>query len=201
MPFMEIFSVVIEILAVGPDQFDDVDPFLRVVVAVLMRALLNTEHVELAFVPADHDIEPEAALADVVGGDHFLRRHHRIEDRRMHGTEHSDVLGGAEQPGRPGDRFQRRALIISVAAVALPAPDRQEEIDAGVVRHDRELLVVGPAARPALGHQRHGAAGRAIGAEQADLQFIIAVHGAAGIQRRRRSVHHGHSVLVAISAP
>jgi len=39
------------------------------------------------------------------------------------------------------------------------------------------------------------------GAEQADLQFIVAVHGTAGIQRWRRSVHQCHSFLVAISAP
>ena len=81
---MQVVAVEVEILALGPDQLDDVDPFLGVVVAVVVGALLDAEHVELAFVPADHDVEPEAALADVVGGDHFLGRDHRIEDRRVH---------------------------------------------------------------------------------------------------------------------
>ncbi len=98
-------------------------------------------------------------------------------------------MKGVKEPGRPGDRLQRRALIIGVAAVALPAADREQKVDAGIVRHHRERLVVGPIARPAFGNQRHRAAGRAICAEQADLQLVVAVHGAAGGKRRRRSVH------------
>ena len=171
----------IEILAVGPDHLDDVDPFLRIFVAVLVLALLDAEHVELALVPADHDVEPEAALADVVGGDHFLGGDDGIEDRRVHGAEHGDVLGAGEQPGRPGDGFERRALVVGVAAVALPAPDRQQEVDAGVVRHLRQPLVVRPIAGPALGHERDRAAGRAIRPEQSDLQLVVAVHGAARV--------------------
>src|SRR5262249_36256460 len=53
-------------------------------VTLLVRALLDAEHVELALVPADDDVEPKAALADMIGCDHFLRRDYRIEDRRMH---------------------------------------------------------------------------------------------------------------------
>src|SRR5580704_2260692 len=59
---VEIFAVKIEILAIRPDHLDDVDPFLGKFVAVLMGALLDAEHVELALVPADHDVEPETAL-------------------------------------------------------------------------------------------------------------------------------------------
>ena len=59
----------IEILAVRPGQLDDLDPFLGVVVALVVLALLDAEHVELVLVPADHEVEAEAALADVVGGD------------------------------------------------------------------------------------------------------------------------------------
>jgi hypothetical protein len=52
-----------------------------------MGALLDPEHIELALIPADDDIEAEAALADVIGGDHLLGGNHRIKDRRVHGTE------------------------------------------------------------------------------------------------------------------
>ena len=54
----------IEILLVGPDQLERVDPFLGVFVALLMLALLDAEHVEFVLVPADHDVEAEAALPD-----------------------------------------------------------------------------------------------------------------------------------------
>jgi len=88
--------VKVEILAVRPDHFDDVDPFLRIFVTLLMGALLDAEHVELALVPADHDVQPEAALADVIGGDHFLRRNDWIENRRMHRAENGDASGDGE---------------------------------------------------------------------------------------------------------
>ena len=98
-----------------------------------MRALLDTEHVELALVPADHDIQPKAALADVIGRDHFLGCDHRIENRRVDRAEHSDALGDGEEPCRPGDRFERRSLIIGGPAISLPAADRQQKIDARLV--------------------------------------------------------------------
>ena len=169
----------VEILAIGPDHFDDVDPFLCVFVALLVRALLDAEHVELALIPADHDVESEPAFA---GGDHFLRRNDRIENRRVDGTEYCDALGGGEQRRRPGDRFERRALIIGGPAVTLPPADGQQKIDTGLVRHQRQFFIVRPAPRPAFGNERHGAAGGAIGAEQADLQLVAAVHGAARVQ-------------------
>src|SRR5262249_7761492 len=65
----QVFSLKIEILLVRPDHFDDVDPFLRVFVTGLVIALLHTEHLELALVPANHDVQPEPAYADMVRGD------------------------------------------------------------------------------------------------------------------------------------
>ncbi len=46
-----------------------VDPVLGISVARVVLALLDAEHLELALVPAGHDVEAEAALADMVGGD------------------------------------------------------------------------------------------------------------------------------------
>jgi hypothetical protein len=88
-------------------------------------------------IPADDDVEAEAALADVIGGDHLLGGDHRIKDRGVHGTEYSDALGKREQPGCPGDRFERRALIIGLTAITLPSADRQQKVDAGLVGHQR----------------------------------------------------------------
>ena len=128
-------SVEIEAVAFRPHQLDGVDPFLRVLVARGVRALLDAEHLEFALVPADHDVEPEATLADVVGGDHLLGRDDRMKQRRMHRAEHGDALGRLQQPAGPGHGFERRLLIAGVAAVALPAADRQQEVDAGLVGH------------------------------------------------------------------
>src|SRR5262249_7799448 len=90
---IEVFARKVEIFAIGPDHPDDIDPFLRIFVTLLVRALLDAEHVELALVPADDDVEPKAALADMIGCDHFLRRDYRIDDRRMHRAEDGDALG------------------------------------------------------------------------------------------------------------
>ena len=74
-----------------------------------------------------------------------------MEQRRVHGAEAGDARGGGEQAGRPGDGLQRLAVQIGVAAVALPAPDRQHEVDAGVVAHLGERKAILPARRPASG--------------------------------------------------
>ena len=99
-----------------------------------------------------------------------------MEQRRVHGAEHGDALGRGQQAGRPGDGLQRLAVQIGVAAVALPAADRQHEVDAGLVGHAGEREAVRPARRPALRHLGGRAAGRAVGAEQAELQRVGVVH-------------------------
>ena len=88
----------IEILVRRPGKLEDVDPFLRVVVAQFVLALLDAEHFELALVPADHKIEPEASVADVVGGHTFLRRDDRVEQRRVHRAEDCHALVDASRP-------------------------------------------------------------------------------------------------------
>ncbi len=58
-----------------------------------MLALLDAEHVELALVPADHEVDADAAFADVVGGDEFLGRDQGMKQRRMHRAEYGHALG------------------------------------------------------------------------------------------------------------
>ena len=69
----------LNIVAAGPGELDGVDPVLRVGVARLVLALLHAEHLELALVPADHKVDAEAALADVVGGDELFRGDQRMK--------------------------------------------------------------------------------------------------------------------------
>src|SRR5262249_27664544 len=63
---LKIAAAEIERAVAGPRELHHVDPFLRIVVALVMLALLDAEHVELAFVPADDNVYADAALADMI---------------------------------------------------------------------------------------------------------------------------------------
>jgi hypothetical protein len=142
-----------------------------------------------ALVPAAYDVEPEAAFADVVGGDEFLGGDEGRDQRRVHRAEHGQPLGIGGQPAGPGDGLEGGALVIGVAAIALPSADRQHELDAGGVRHPRQVQAIRPAAQPAFRHRRHRPAGRAVGAEQPELQPVATAHrGAFGLSDR--ALHH-----------
>ncbi len=186
---MKVLAVEIEILAARPDLLDHVDPFLGIVVALLVLALLHAEHLKLALVPTHDDVEPEATRADMVGCDHLLGGDHRIEQRRVHGPEHRQALSQRQQAGGPGDRLERLALVVGVAAVAFPAPDRKHEIEAGLIGQLGKLQVVRPASRPPLGNERDRASRGAIRPEQADLELVIVVHRHAVMSGWHRSDH------------
>ena len=180
---IEIIAGEIERARLAPRAHHGIEPLLRKRVARCVFALVDAEHLELALVPADHQVEPEAPLADMVGGDEFLGGDQRIEQRRMHGAEHGDALRRGQQPGRPGHGFERGAVEIGGAAITLPARDWQHEVDAARLRHAGEREAVGPARRPALRHLRRRTAGGAIGAEQAELERIAIEHREALGQR------------------
>ncbi len=99
-----------------------------------MVALLHAEHGEFAFVPAGHEIEPETARADMIGGDKLLGGNQRMKQWGVHGPEDRDAPCCCEQAARPGDGLKRRAVKVARAAIALPASDRQQEIDACLIR-------------------------------------------------------------------
>ena len=183
----------IELLFARPGELHRVEPFLRVFIALLVIAQRRAEHRELALVPAADDVEAEAAFADMIGGDEFLGRDQRMEERRMHRAEHGHAPRLGEEARGPAHGLERRALIVGVAAIALPAPDRQHEIDAGLVGHLREPHIVAPASRPALGNQGDGPSGGAIGAEQPELQAVRIMHGRAVMRRRITNRHHRSS--------
>jgi hypothetical protein len=137
-----------------------------------MIAQRRAEHVELALVPATHEIEAETPFADMIGRDEFLGGDERMKERRVNGAEHGHAPRIGEKRGRPGDGLQRRTLVIRIAAIAAPARDRQHEVDPRLVRDAREAQIIVPAPGPALGHHRHRAPRRAVGAEEPDLQPV-----------------------------
>jgi hypothetical protein len=54
--------------------------------------------------------------ADMIGGDHLLRGNDRIEQGRMHGAEHCDVLSRDESHAGPGCR----AGLLAITPPILP---------------------------------------------------------------------------------
>src|SRR5437588_4901018 len=130
---LQELSLEVEASVFGPRAFDDVDPLLRELVARIVLALGDAEHFELTLVPADDQVHSEAALADVIRGHELLGRNQRMEQGCMHGPEHGDPPGRAEQAHRPGDSLQRAAVEIGMAAIACPTADWQHEIDPGSI--------------------------------------------------------------------
>ena len=186
-PFeLEEAALEIERAGLGPGAPHRAEPLLGIVVARLVIALLDAEHLEFALVPSGDDVQRETALADVVGGDELLRGNDRMEQRRVDGAEHGDALGRLQQAAGPGHRLQRRAVEIGVAAVAFPAADRQHEIDAGFVGHRAEREAIRPARGPALRRLGRGARRRAVRAEHADLERVGVVHRQALFHRSGR---------------
>src|ERR1700733_10623313 len=107
-----------------------------------------------------------------------------MDQRRMHRAKHRQALRRLQQAGGPGDGLQRFALIVGIAAIALPAADRQHELDARRIRHAGKAQAIVPVAAPALGNLGDGATGRTVGTEQAELQVVAAV--------KRETVVHAH---------
>jgi len=95
----------------------------------------------------------------------------------MHSAEYGEALGGTQQAARPGERLERAALEIRRAAIALPAPDRHYGFEASRVRHLSEPDILCEGVLPALRHRRRGAATRAVGAENGQLEPVAADHG------------------------
>ena len=87
---------------------------------------------------------------------------------------------------------------IGVAAVAFPAPDREQEIDPGFVRHTGQPQIVRPAPAPALRNLGHRPSRRAIRAEQADLELVGVVHRKTVAGMRITSQHDSSPSFPAI---
>ena len=170
-----VAAVEVERLVLRPDAVDDLQPFLGVVVAAVVIAERNAHHAELDRVPARDDVEPEAPVADVIGGHHLLGGKDRIDERDVERAERRDLLRRGEQPARPRQRLEGRALGVALALVAVPAADRQQELEAGLVGELRRLDVVVPGRVPALGRLGQAQPALAVHPEQAELELVLVV--------------------------
>ena len=99
-------SLNVEIVRFRPRAQDRIEPFLGEVVAQVVLALRDAEHFKFALVPADHQVDAEAALADEIRGGERLRCNQGMEQRRVDRAEHGEMPGCGEKPGCPGDGFE-----------------------------------------------------------------------------------------------
>src|SRR5262249_41882191 len=144
----EELSLEIEVALVRPGPLHNIEPFLGEVIARVVLTLGDAEHLEFTLVPADHKVDAETSFADVVDGYKLLCGDQWVEQRRMHCAKDNEAFGSRKQTGSPGDGLERCAMKIGFPPVALPAADRQHEIDPGLLGHARESEAIGPVCRP-----------------------------------------------------
>jgi hypothetical protein len=86
------------------------------------------------------------------------------------GAERHDALGRGQDARRPGQRLEAAAVMVVNAAVALPAAERQQEIEPRRIRHLRGGEVLFPRAFPPLRHPRRRQTAGTVHAEQPEFQ-------------------------------
>ena len=128
-------------------------------------------------------------MAHVINGCNRLGAKGGGDDRHMHGGKDRDTLrdGGKGRAMRQG--FKGLAIDIRIALIAAPFRNRQNEFKAGRIgdlRHRRNVIPIG---LPAFRRAAHGQAAIAIGAENAELEFIRAEKRVS----RPRILFHGVS--------
>ena len=167
-------AVEIEGLVLGVDARQDLEPFEALRVAVVDQ--IEPEHRELFGVPAANDVEPGPPVRGVVDGRERLGGEHRMRHRHMDGREQGDPLGDAREARREGQGLVRPFAAVELAAEALPAGDRQDELETGLVRHAGDLDDLRPERGPALGNARQSEAAIGVDREDAELEDVRAVH-------------------------
>ena len=177
---VEAFAVEVELLVLGPCPLEEVEPFGRVFVAVIVRAHMRAEHVELVLEPAAHHVEREASVGHVIDGGRHLGHHQRMHQRHVAGGEHGDVVCHRAERRCPGEAFERAIVEVRRPAIAAPASDRQQRLHAGAVDRLRDLPGIGPVQLPGFRDGGDGRAMAAIERHDAELHPVAAEQPRAG---------------------
>jgi hypothetical protein len=74
----------------------------------------------------------------MVSGDESFGRNQRMKQRGVDRAENSHFLRGAEKSDGPGNRFEPAAVKVRITPIAVPAGDRQHEIETSVVGEPRQ---------------------------------------------------------------
>jgi hypothetical protein len=73
----------------------------------------------------------------VVSSDKFFGGDNWVEQWRMHRPEDGDPPRRGEEATSPSHGLERRAMEVAIAAIALPASDRQQKIDTNLIGQAR----------------------------------------------------------------
>ena len=98
--------VVIEWFWITPRPRDDVDPFLALVVTVIMKGEVDAQHIKLICIPPTYDVNSKTSLTHQVRGHNLFSSNHRIKQRDVHRPKSHDVPGTGQYTGSPGQRLK-----------------------------------------------------------------------------------------------
>ena len=177
---VEALAVEVEFPVLRPRAAHEIEPFGGIFVAVVVRAHVGAEHVELVLEPAAHDVEREAPVGDVIDGRRHLRDHQRMNQRHVDGGEHRAIVRHRADRRRPGEALERAIVEVRRAAVTLPAPDRQKRLHAGAIDRLGDVASVGPVELPGFRDGGDGRAMAAIERHDAELHAVAAEQPRAG---------------------
>ena len=90
----------------------------------------------------------------------------------MYRAERHDVFGRCKNARRPGEGLQTAAVMVGLAAIALPAAERQQEVEPGGVGHFGGGKVLRPGAFPAFRCQCRRQAARTVQTEQTQFEAM-----------------------------
>ena len=179
------------------DPNQDREPLETLLIAVVVPGLAMPEHVELVLVPSAHDVQPGAAAAHMIDGRERLGGEHRMHERNMHGREDRNVPGDGGKRRGVSQRLERGGAHLGRAAVTLPARDRKNEFDAGIISRLRNGLDFLPIGTPPIGNFRESRPAVCIDGEKPELEAVGVPHRIARAHPLRCAADITCCVLVA----
>src|SRR6478609_11405179 len=104
----------------------ELEPLGGVFVTIIVRTHLRAEHVEFVLEPSANHVHGEPAVSDVIDRGRHLGHHQWMYQRHMHGGEYGAIVRHRADRGGPGEAFECAIVEVRWAAVAFPAPHRQQ---------------------------------------------------------------------------
>ena len=132
-------------IALRPQELEDVDILAGILVAALVVHIAGPEPHLRVFVllPPGHEVNPEAALGDVVDRRSPARGDGRVDGRQCHRTIEPNAVGGLGQRRHHLERFQHVVPMLCRPTEAAIFDRREHEAEAEVLGKQRHRLVHG----------------------------------------------------------
>jgi len=188
---VEALALEIELFVLRPCPPHELEPLGGVFVTIIVRTHLRAEHVEFVLEPSANHVHGEPAVSDVIDRGRHLGHHQWMYQRHMHGGEYGAIVRHRADRGGPGEAFECAIVEVRWAAVAFPAPHRQQGLHSRTVDRLRDVLGVGPVELPRFRDGGDGGSVAAIESHDPELHAIAAEQTSAGrvVLSRRGGVH------------